>query len=289
MDRKDGEKRALTPGLYLVATPIGNLGDITLRALDVLHAADVVACEDTRVTAKLLAAHGISTPMIPYHEHNAARVRGRLLQRLRRGETVALVSDAGMPLISDPGFKLAAACREAGFPVTVIPGPSAPLAALALSGLPTDRFLFQGFLPPRKGARRAALAPLAKVDSTLVLFESGNRLTAMLADAADILGPRPAALCREITKLHEEVIRGTLDALARRFATEGPPRGELVLVIAPPAGEPSAFDDGALDRALEAALGGRSLRDAVARVAAETGAPRRRVYARALALRRGQA
>ncbi len=267
-----------------MATPIGNLRDITLRALDALAAADVIACEDTRVTAKLLAAHAIDTPMTLYHEHNAARARPRLIRRLKEGGRVALVSDAGTPLISDPGFKLVAACREEGIAVTFLPGASAPLAALVLSGLPSDRFLFAGFLPPRPKARRDRLAALAGVDATLVLFESGRRLAAMLADAADLLGSRPAVVCRELTKLFEEVVPGDLAALAARYGTEGPPKGEIVIVIGPPPGGREELSDAALDGQLRAALAGDSLRDAVAAVAQATGLPRRRVYARALRL-----
>ncbi|MDX1484103.1 MAG: 16S rRNA (cytidine(1402)-2'-O)-methyltransferase [Alphaproteobacteria bacterium] len=279
----NGENRALAPGLYLVATPIGNLRDITLRALDTLAAVDIIACEDRRVTGKLLAAHGISTPMTTYHEHNAARVRPRLVSRLAKGERIALVSDAGTPLISDPGYKLVAACRANGVAVTALPGASAPLAALVLSGLPSDRFHFAGFLPPRTSARRNALEGLAHIDATLVLFESGHRLGALLGDAADILGGRKGAVCRELTKLHEEVVSGDLPTLAARYRDEAPPKGEIVVVVAPPAVEPGLSAQ-ALDRRLRAALADASLRDAVALVTAETGLPRRRVYARALAL-----
>jgi len=285
VDGNDGENPALAPGLYLVATPIGNLRDITLRALDTLRQADTIACEDSRVTAKLLAAHGIATPMTPYREHNAARARPKLLARLKEGACIALVSDAGTPLISDPGYKLVAACRAAGIAVTAVPGPSAVLAALTLSGLPTDRFQFVGFLPPRESARRNALAALAGTDATLVAFESGRRLAALLGDAAAIFGPRPAAVCRELTKLHEEVSAGDLAELAGRYATNGAPRGEVVVVIAPPGdGDGAGFDDAALDDRLRDALDRESLRDAAASVARETGLPRRRVYARALAL-----
>jgi len=273
------------PGLTLVATPIGNLRDITLRALDALRGADVLVCEDTRVTRKLLAGHGISRSLTSYHEHNAERMRPILLRRLEAGETVALLSDAGTPLISDPGYKLVRAALEAGIPVHSLPGPSAPLAALVVSGLPSDRFLFAGFLPAKAGARRQALAELATVPATLVLFESARRLPAALADMAKVLGPREAAVARELTKLHEEVRRATLDRLAAHYAEAGPPKGEVVVVIAPP-GAREAVDAAELDAQLRAALGTSSLRDAVAAVAEATGLPRKQVYQRALALGR---
>ena len=288
MAGKDGEIGALAPGLYLVATPIGNLRDITLRALDVLGAADVIACEDSRVTGKLLAAHGITTPMTAYHEHNAARVRPRLIRRLAEGAPMALVSDAGTPLVSDPGFKLVAACREEGIPITALPGASAPLAALVLSGLPSDRFHFVGFPPAKREARRTAFAGLAQVDASLILFESGRRLARCLTDAAEILGPRQAAMCRELTKLHEEVVEGDLPGLAARYQGEPPPKGEIVIVIAPPGpGRDDGMTEKALDRMLRNSPQGESLRDIVDAVTIATGLPRRRVYARALALRDG--
>ncbi|HUC64231.1 MAG TPA: 16S rRNA (cytidine(1402)-2'-O)-methyltransferase [Stellaceae bacterium] len=266
-----------------MATPIGHAEDITLRALKTLSAADAIACEDTRVTAKLLARHGIERPLLSYHEHNAERMRPVLLERLRRGETLALVSDAGTPLISDPGFKLVRAALEEGLPVTTVPGPSAPLAALLLSGLPSDRFLFAGFLPPKAAARRTALAEFAEVKASLVFFESAPRLAGALADMAAVLGPRPAAVARELTKLFEEVRRGSLAELAARYAEEGPPRGELVVVVGPPVAEPAPEGE-ALDRQIETALASMSIKDASAAVAAATGLPRRAVYARALTL-----
>ena len=290
MAGKDGEIGALAPGLYLVATPIGNLRDITLRALDVLGGADIIACEDSRVTGKLLAAHGITTSMTSYHEHNAARVRPKLIQRLTDGARLALVSDAGTPLISDPGFKLVAASRDQGIPVTAIPGASAPLAALVLSGLPSDRFQFVGFLPAKQEARRAAYTRLAEVDASLILFESGHRLARSLNDAAEVLGPRQAAICRELTKLYEEVVKGDLPGLAARYLEQPPPKGEIVIVIAPPGpGDGDEMTDDALDQmlrnTLQGAVRGQSLRDIVDAVTEATGLPRRRVYARALALR----
>ena len=225
-------------------------------------------------------------PLTPYHEHNAERARPALLARLLRGERVALVSDAGTPLISDPGYKLVRAAIAQGVPVTTAPGPSAPLAALAVSGLPTDRFLFAGFLPPRPGQRKSALADIAAVRVSLIFFESPRRLAASLADMAEVLGPREAAVCRELTKLHEEVRRGTLPALAAQYGAEGPPKGEVVVVVGPPAA-PAATDQDEIDRLLGRALEGESLRDAVDAVAAATGAPRKAVYARALARREG--
>lgn len=276
------EVARLSPGLHIVATPIGNLADITLRALQALAGADLIACEDTRVTRKLLDRYAIATPLTPYHDHNAAKARPMLLRRLAEGAAIALVSDAGTPLVSDPGFKLVRAAREAGYPVTALPGPSAVLAALTVAGLPTDQFLFAGFLPPKQAARRARIAELARIPSTIVLFESGPRLAATLADLAAGLGRREAALCRELTKVHEEVRRGDLATLAKTCAAQEA-RGEMALVIAPPptAEQPTVADTEAL---LREALSRTSLKDAVAQVAAATGLPRRELYQRALAL-----
>lgn len=281
-DDADASKRAAAPGLHLVATPIGHAADITLRALEVLKAADLVACEDTRVSAKLFALHGIATPRVAYHEHNAERMRPRLIERLRAGQAIALISDAGTPLVSDPGYKLVRAVLEAGLPVHVEPGPSAPLAALLLSGLPSDRFLFAGFLDARQAARRKDLESLAAVPATLVFFEAAPRLAASLADMASVLGDRPAAVARELTKRFEEVVRAPLAVLARRYAEQGPPRGEIVVVVGPPLAEAPREDE--LDGRLRQALARSSLRDATADVAAALGLPRRTVYARALAL-----
>ncbi|MCW2244641.1 16S rRNA (cytidine1402-2'-O)-methyltransferase [Azospirillum fermentarium] len=276
--------KPLAPGLYLVATPIGNAADITLRALDTLKRAAAVACEDTRVTGRLMTIHGVPTPLVPYHEHNAARMRPQLIRRMQGGEAIALVSDAGTPLVSDPGYKLVRECVEAGVAVTTLPGPSAPLSALLLSGLPSDRFLFAGFLPNKSAARRTAIAEVKAVPATLIFFDSAQRLAASLADLAAVLGPRPAAVARELTKLYEEVRRGPLDALAAHYEQAGPPRGEIVIVV----GGPS--DDGAegvdLDTALRDALSRLSVRDATAAVTALTGMPKREVYARALELSR---
>jgi len=281
----EGPRSKLPAGLYLVATPIGNLQDITLRALDIMKRADVIACEDTRVTGRLLARYGIKAALTAYHEHNAERARGPLVARMARGESVALVSDAGTPLLSDPGYKLVRACAEAGIPVTAVPGASAAVAALVVSGLPTDRFLFAGFLPSKPGPRARALGALAGVPATLVFYESPSRLAASLGDMARGLGERPAAVVRELTKLHEEVRRAALPELAEHYRLAGAPKGEIVVVVGPPeAARPEAADVPDLDARLERALEGRSLRDAAALVAEETGLPRRDVYARALAL-----
>jgi 16S rRNA (cytidine1402-2'-O)-methyltransferase len=266
-----------------VATPIGNLGDITLRALWVLRGVDRILCEDTRVTARLLAHYGIDKPLSPYHDHNADRVRPAVIEALRRGETLALVSDAGTPLVSDPGYKLVREAIAEAVPVTVAPGPSAALAALILSGLPPDRFLFAGFLPPRTAARRKALAAWAALDATLVFYEGPSRLAPSLADMAAALGPRPAAVARELTKRHEELRRGPLAALAEHYRTEPAPRGEVVIVVGPPEAPVAVPAD--LDRRIDELLERHSLRDAVAALTAETGLSRSEIYDRALARR----
>ncbi|HUB96671.1 MAG TPA: 16S rRNA (cytidine(1402)-2'-O)-methyltransferase [Stellaceae bacterium] len=273
----------LQPGLYLVATPIGNLEDITLRALRVLRGAEIIACEDTRVSAKLCAAHGISTRRVAYHDHNAERMGPMLVARIQAGAAVALISDAGMPLVSDPGFSLVRAAVSAGCAVTVVPGASAPLAALVLSGLPSDKFLFAGFLPAREAARRRALAELAAVPASLVFLETAPRLAAALADMEAMLGDRPAAVARELTKLHEEVRRAPLGELARHYRDAGPPKGEIVVVTAPPGADAGAVSEAAIEDALTAALASMSVRDASETVASALGLPRRAVYARALA------
>jgi 16S rRNA (cytidine1402-2'-O)-methyltransferase len=277
------EAPALPAGLHIVATPIGNLRDITLRALEVLAAVELIACEDTRVTRRLLDHYGITTPLTPYHEHNAAAARPKLLTRLAAGAAVALVSDAGTPLVSDPGFKLVRAAREAGHGVTALPGASATLVALAAAGLPTDRFFFEGFLPAKDGQRRSRIVEIATIPATLILFESGPRLARALADLATGLGAREAAVCRELTKLHEEVRRGDLATLARAYADGAETRGEMVIVVAPPAGE-AGFDAGEVDALLRGALDRASVKDAVSEVATATGRPRREIYRRALAL-----
>jgi 16S rRNA (cytidine1402-2'-O)-methyltransferase len=252
----------------------------------VLAGADRIACEDTRHTARLLARHGINARLTAYHEHNATRVRPMLITALEGGESVALVSDAGTPLISDPGYKLVRAALDAGITVTGCPGPSAPLLALILSGLPTDRFYFAGFLPTRTKARRDILDSIAALDATLIFFESPRRLAASLLDMVGAFGSRPAAVARELTKLHEEVRRGSLTELADHYEDAGPPKGEIVVVVggaasAPPGAE---LSDDEIDRRLEALLVHESVRDAATMLSAETGLARRKIYARAVAL-----
>lgn len=279
------EAPRLDPGLYVVATPIGNLRDITLRALEVLAAADLIACEDTRVTSRLLDHYGIKRPLTPYHDHNAATARPRLLSALSEGAAVALVSDAGTPLISDPGYKLVTAARAAGNAVTAAPGVSSVLTALSIAGIPTDRFWFEGFLPTKAAARQKRLAEIARIPGTLVLFETGPRLADALADLSQALGPRQAVICRELTKLHEEVREGDLAVLAAHYAGDAERRGEFVALIAPPEEAPP-LDQREVDNMLRNALERGSLKDAVAEVASAIGQPRKQIYQRALALGR---
>jgi 16S rRNA (cytidine1402-2'-O)-methyltransferase len=281
---RDDPTAKLPPALYLVATPIGNARDITLRALAVLAGVDVIACEDTRVTARLLAIHGIRRSLVRYDAHTQRSAGALLLARLAAGERVALVSDAGTPLVSDPGADLVARCIAAGIAVVPIPGPSAVLTALAVAGLPTERFLFAGFLPPRSAARRRAIAEIGTVAATLVLMEGPHRLAETLADLAAVLGDRPAAVARELTKRFEEVRRGGLEALARHYRDAGPPKGEVTLVIGPPPADAAIADDATVDDLLREALGHLAPAKAAAEVAAHTGRPRREVYARALRL-----
>ena len=275
---------ALAPALYLVATPIGNLADITLRALEVLQGVGRIFCEDTRVTGKLLAKYAISTPLAAYHDHNADHVRPTILAALHRGERVALVSDAGTPLVSDPGYKLVRQAIAEGLQITAVPGPSAALTAVILSGLPPDAFLFAGFLPPRSAARRRALTRWAAVEATLVFFESTSRVAESLTDMAAVLGDRPAAVLRELTKLHEETRRAKLADLANHYLTVGPPRGEAVIVVGPP--EPCPPDEAEVEARLRVALAELGVREAAARLAAETGLSRGALYRRALAIRK---
>ncbi len=270
------------PGLYIVATPIGNLGDLSPRAAAVLSAADVIAVEDSRVTAGLLRHIGIKKPMTPYHDHNAEGVRPGLIARMAT-EIVALVSDAGTPLISDPGYKLVRDARAAGHLVATIPGPCAAVAALTLAGLPTDRFLFLGFLPPKEKARADAIAEIAGVRATLVMYESGPRLAACLSALAEGLGDRDAAVTREISKRFEEAVTGTLSMLAARYA-ESPPKGEIAIVVAPPgAAEPASADDA--DAALADAMTRLTVSQAAGEVAKALGLDRKTLYARALELK----
>ncbi len=274
----------LAPGLYLVSTPIGNARDITLRALDVLAAADVVLCEDTRVTSRLLAIHGIDAKLSPYHEHNARAVRPGILEKLVDGGAYALVSDAGTPLVSDPGYRLVTEAAAAGIDVFPIPGASSVLAGLAVSGLPTDRFLFCGFLPPKTGARKSVLSGVKAIDASLIFLETGPRLAACLSDMAAAFENRPASVCRELTKKFEEVRRGDLETLAAHFEKQGPPKGEIVIVVGPPPEKPAATE-AEVDAALATALKSLSVKEAATQIAAELGLPRRRVYARAVALK----
>ncbi len=272
----------LDPGLYIVATPIGNLGDLSPRATDILTRADVLAVEDSRVTAGLLRHVGVKRPMTPYHDHNADMVRPTLIARMA-SEAVALVSDAGTPLISDPGYKLVRDARAAGHAVVTIPGPCAAVAALTLAGLPTNRFLFMGFLPPKASAREAAIAEVAHVRATLIFYESGPRLVAMLTALHHGLGNRDAAVTREITKRFEEAVTGSLETLADRYA-DAPPKGEIVVVVAPP-GDPAPASAVDADAALAEALTRLPAARAAGEVAKAFGLDRRALYARALAMK----
>ena len=271
------------PGLHLVATPIGNLGDITLRALETLAGVDFIACEDTRISRRLTERYAISAQLTPYHEHNAASARPKILERLAQGASIALVSDAGTPLISDPGFKLVREACAAGHAVIAVPGASSVLTALSVAALPTDRFFFEGFLPAKENARRTRLAELAKIDATLVMFDSGNRVQDTLGDLADIMAGRDAAICRELTKLHEDIKRAPIAELAKA-ADALETRGEFVLVIAPPAADADVMTADALDDLLRDQLETQSVKDAVAHAVELSGRPRREVYARALEL-----
>jgi 16S rRNA (cytidine1402-2'-O)-methyltransferase len=279
----DKEPGSLAAGLHVLATPIGNARDISLRALEVLGACDLILAEDTRVTSRLLAIHGIRKSLAPYNDHNAAQARPRILEQLHNRARIVLVSDAGTPLVSDPGFKLVRAALDEGLPVHGVPGPSAALAALALAGLPTYRFLFAGFLSSRAGERARALEELKSVRASLILFESPQRLADSLRAMAEVLGNRAAAVARELTKLHEEVRRGTLEELAAHYESVEPPRGEITLVIGPPPeAEP---DNAAIDVALKAALPFMPVKAAADMIATLTGASRKSVYDRALELK----
>lgn len=273
----------LIPGLYIVATPIGNLGDLSARAAHVLAHADVIAVEDSRVTAGLLRHIGVKRPMTPYHDHNAEHVRPALIARMA-SEVVALVSDAGTPLISDPGYKLVRDTRAAGHTVVTVPGPCAAVAALTLAGLPTDRFLFLGFLPPKAGARAAAIAEVAAVRATLILYESGPRLAATLSALVEGLGDREAGVAREITKRFEECVTAKLSELAARYA-DAPPKGEIVVIVAPPGEAVVTASEGDVDAALMEAMQRLPASKAAGEVAKALGLDRREIYARATALK----
>lgn len=283
----DGRKIPAQPirhGLYIVATPIGNLADISLRALATLAAADTILCEDTRVTRKLTSHFGIAAPLKPYHDHNAEKVRPAVLRALRDGQVIALVSDAGTPLVSDPGYKLVAEAAAEGVFVSPVPGASAALAALSVAGLPSDRFLFAGFLPSKAGARRQVLEELKAVPATLIFFESPKRLSASLDAMCEVLGARQVCIARELTKLHEEVRRGDLAEVAESYRSQPAPRGEVAVVVSPP-GAAEALGDDAVDAMLDAALETMPVKSAAASLVERTGRSRRDLYTRALAIK----
>ncbi|WP_428407373.1 16S rRNA (cytidine(1402)-2'-O)-methyltransferase [Hyphococcus sp.] len=270
------------PGLYVTATPIGNLADITYRAVEILQKADLILCEDTRQTAKLCAAYGIETPRAPYHDHNAAKVRPEIIKKLQDGAVICLVSDAGTPLISDPGYKLVREARNAGVAVFPVPGASASLAALCAAGAPSDRFFFAGFLPAKPGARAKTLEELARIDATLIFYETAPRLSDALAAMAQTLGDRKAVVARELTKLHEEFREGTLSDLAQSYEA-APPKGEIVIIVFPPDEKPAEAGD--VDAFLKAALDELSVKEAAAAAAEQFSMPRKEAYARALQLK----
>ncbi|HSS13139.1 MAG TPA: 16S rRNA (cytidine(1402)-2'-O)-methyltransferase [Rhizomicrobium sp.] len=280
------DKGDLAAGLYILATPIGNARDISLRALETLKGCDVIAAEDTRVTSKLLAIHGISKPLIPYNDHNGPQMRPKILARLEQGQAVALVSDAGTPLVSDPGYKLVREAIAAGASIVALPGPSAVLTGLTLSGLPSDRFLFAGFLPSKAGERKTMLDKFGGLRATLIFFESAQRLEDSLPALAEVLGDRQAVVARELTKLHEEVRRGSLRELAAHYAKAGAPRGEVTLLVAPP-DDSAAPDSARIDAALKAALAFMPVKAAAEMIAALTDGSRKALYARALELKDG--
>ena len=289
MDHKKSSNAdsALPAGLYIIATPIGNIEDITLRALDILGKVDFIACEDARVSGKLTSYYDIAAQKLSYHDHNAEEMRPRLIAMIKEGKRVALISDAGMPLISDPGYKLVADCVAEDIPLTCIPGPSASLTALVLSGLPTDRFMFAGFLPPKSAARRTALTEIKAVPATLIFYETGPRLAESLKDMLATLGDRPAAVARELTKKFEEVQRGVLSHLADYYESQGETRGEIVVVVGSPVeGQAGDWTEAAVDELLQAMIKkeGMSVKDAAAFVAAKSGLKKRDVYQRALIL-----
>lgn len=285
-----GDEAPLPAGLYIIATPIGNLGDMTFRAVETLRRVDIIACEDTREAGKLAAHFGIKTPRIPYHDHNAAEQRPRLLRMMAEGKAVGLISDAGTPLVSDPGYKLVQDVTAAGHFVTTVPGASACLSALQLSALPSDRFMFAGFLPPKSGARQTVLQDFRSVPATLIFYETAPRLCESLGDMQKVLGDRTAAVAREITKKFEETRRGTLSQLAAHYRDAGPPKGEIVIVVGPPdAGAAAVWDEDALQAALKQALVEQklSVKDAAALVSVQSGRKKSDVYQLALKVRDG--
>lgn len=276
---------ALKPGLYLVATPIGNMRDISFRALDILSSVDIVACEDTRVTGKLLSAYRIKKPMISYNDHATGKQRSALLDSILAGKSIALVSDAGTPLISDPGYKLVQAVQEAGGYVSAVPGANAALSALQLSGLPSHVFTFLGFLPPKSAGRKAKLAPWKESDGSLVFYETAPRLLESLKDMKSVLGDRPAAVVREITKLFEEVRRDHLSKLVLHYDRYGPPKGEIVIIVGPAEPEADTMSSGvSIEAQLKSALKTMSVRDAAEVVSIATGKPKKAIYMLALKL-----
>lgn len=279
------EAPSLAPGLYIVATPIGNLGDITIRSLATLAAADTVLCEDTRTTAKLFERFALRTPLYPYHEHNAAKVRPGILARLREGAAIALVSDAGMPLVSDPGYRLVKEAAEAGIAVTACPGPSAVLTGLALSGLPTDRFAFLGFMPQKAGERRRLFDEVGRLRATLIFFESPNRIVETLRDIALAMPARPVAMTRELTKLHEEVLRGTAAEVTDILESRPSIKGEITLLVGPPGDEAEAVSEETLDAAINQTLAIMPASKAAAELAKRFNLSKKDVYARILALK----
>lgn len=287
VNEEAGADSDLPSGLYIIATPIGNIGDITLRALNTLSKVDMIACEDTRVSGKLTTVYDISTQKIPYHDHNATEVRPKLISMMKVGKRIALISDAGMPLISDPGYKLVQQCAAENIPVTCLPGATASLAALVLSGLPTDRFMFAGFLPPKSAARKSVLAEIKTVPATLIFYETATRLTDSLEDMREILGDRPAAVARELTKKFEEVQRGTLSTLVAHYQKHGHPKGEIAVVVGQgDPGDTDTWTEKAIDDLLLQMMETQkmSVKDASAFVAAKSGIKKRDVYQRALLL-----
>ncbi len=287
--KKDGGKLqpvALEPGLYIVATPIGNLRDMTLRALDVLQGVDLIACEDTRVSGKLLKAYDIKKPLESYNDHSAKGQRGKLLEKLAQGGSIALISDAGMPLISDPGYKLVRDCLDLGINVTSLPGANAPLTALQLSGLPSDKFCFLGFLPAKEVARRKVLQEWQSAQASLIVFETGPRLLAALKDIEVVLGNREVAVIRELTKMYEQVKRARVLELIEYYEEAGQPKGEIVVVIAPP--EQKALSEEEIKNRLKEALDIMSTKEAASQVAEETGLSKKVLYEMALEIGRDE-